>query len=61
MTITLHPQVLTAQGFLVDEEMYPLLRNLWAHGFVTCFSCQGGYMPDHGDLLPYIWFDHGQR
>lgn len=56
----LHPQVMTAQGFTVDEALHPLLKTLWRRDLKTSFSCQGGAVAE-GDMLSYIWFDAGQE
>lgn len=49
-TRTVHPQV-KVEGISVDQDIAPLLRQLWRRGFITDQSCQGG-----GERPAYVQF-----
>lgn len=56
-----HPQIsLTYEGKPVDidEEMAPLLIELWKRGYTTEYSCQGDPVDQCGGTEAYLSFPH---
>lgn len=38
---TIHEQVVTSKGFTVDKNIAQGLEQLWEHGYITSYSCEG--------------------
>lgn len=53
--MTFHEQVKASRA-TVDKELVELLECLWAAGFQTQFSCQGGGLPEHAPEPASITF-----
>lgn len=62
--MTQHPQVVLCKDIHVDEEIAPLIRELWDQNIQTSFSCQGSPTCDEPGCdcsrLAYVAFpNHG--
>lgn len=44
----------------LDQEIYPIIKNIWDKGYQTSFSCEGHYDVNRSQLksCPYLVFSH---